>query len=264
MPRATLSCALVFMASAVSGWAGASKSRAEQAEAVNAVREYALNYTKRLPNYTCTLTTRQVKSPNNAGNKVVPVELTKVEEQLLFADGKEVRKVVRIDGRPASAEDAEQLRESTKGEFGNLLYAIFDPATGAELRWDRAATLNKRAVDAIAFRVPQLKGYGLNGSRGGIRVPFEGLVYADAETHAVLRLQMKCTMIPDAFEMQNVDLTLDYKSAQVAGHEVILPSHFVLHYRDSADDRQHADDGQYSAYHQFGANAAIQFDGETK
>jgi hypothetical protein len=64
--------------------------------------------------------------------------------------------------------------------------------------------------------------------------------------------------------MQNFGLTLDYKAVQVAGREIILPSHFELHYRDSTDDRQHSDDGQYSAYHQFSANATIQFESNKK
>jgi hypothetical protein len=47
---------------------------------------------------------------------------------------------------------------------------------------------------------------------------------------------------------------------QVAGHEVILPSHFELNYRDFAHDRQHNDDGQYSGYHEFSADATLEFE----
>src|SRR5580698_253400 len=35
------------------------QTAAEQATALNAIREYALHYTKRLPNYTCTQNNRQ-------------------------------------------------------------------------------------------------------------------------------------------------------------------------------------------------------------
>jgi len=235
-------------------------SPADQSAIIRAVRDYALSYTKSMPNYTCTLTTREVAMPPNAGNQLQP-SLTKIEEQLSFFNGKELRKVTRIDGQPASAEEADRLPETTRGEFASLLDAIFEPATGADLVWTRAATLNKLKVDVIAFRVPQVHGYGLNGTRGSLRVPFEGFVYADAQTHAVIRLQLKCVMIPPDFEMQNFDLTLDYKATRVAGHEAILPSHFVLHYRDFADDRQHSDDGQFSAYLQFASSADIEFDG---
>jgi hypothetical protein len=237
-------------------------SPGEQSAVIQAVREYALSYTKTLPNYTCALATREVAYPTNAGNKIDPV-LTKIEEQLSFVNGKEIRKIARIDGRPASPEAGAQLRETTEGEFGALLDVIFETATRAELVWDRGATLDKRKVDVIAFRVPQARGYVLNGSRGSVRVPFEGFIYADSQTHAVMRLQMKCVMIPPEFEMQLFSLTLDYKAAHVAGHEALLPSHFVVNYRDFSDDRQHTDDGQYSDYHEFSANATLQL-GDTK
>jgi hypothetical protein len=117
-------------------------------------------------------------------------------------------------------------------------------------------------MDVIAFRVPQSKGYVLNGSRESVRVPFEGFIFADAETHAVMRLQMKCIMVPGKFEMQNFDLALDYKSVRVAGHEVILPSRFVLNYRDYADDRLHTYDGQYAGYLQFSVDASGRVDSD--
>jgi hypothetical protein len=255
----TLTLALISLASPLLAQTG-KLSAGEQSAVIKAVREYALSYTKSLPNYTCTLTTREVANPPNAGNKTIEPLLTKIEEQLSFFNGKEIRAVTRIDGRPASADAGDQLKESTKGEFGALLDAIFEPATGAELVWDRSATLTKRKVDVISFRVPQAHGYVLNGTRGSLRAPFVGFIYADSQTHAVMRLQMKCVMIPPDFEMQNFTLTLEYKAVQVAGHETILPSHFVLNYRDFADDRQHNDDGQYSGYREFSADATLEFE----
>jgi hypothetical protein len=255
--RRTLTLALVSLASHLFAQTG-KLSPGEQSAVIKAVREYALSYTKSLPNYTCTLTTREVAAPPNAGNQIQPV-MTKIEEQLSFLNGKEIRKITRIDGKPASPDAGDQLLETTEGEFGALLDIVFEPATGAELVWDRSATLNKRKVDVIAFHVPQARGYVLNGSKGSVRASFEGFIYADSQTRALMRLQMKCVMIPPEFEMQLFTLTLDYKAAQVAGHEAILPSHFVLNYRDFADDRQHTDDGQYSAYLQFRADAVLQF-----
>ncbi len=256
MPR-TLSFALIVLA--IPLFAEKGPSPAEQSAVIKAVRDYALSYTKSLPNYTCTLTTRGVAAPPNAGNTRTPV-LTKTEEQLSFFNGKELRKMLRINGQPASDADAGQLRENTSGEFAALLDAIFEPSTGADLVWAHTATLNKIKVDVIAFKIPQAHGYGLNSTKGSIRVPFEGFAYADAQTHAVMRIQLKCVMIPPDFEMQEFDLTLDYKAAHVAGHEAILPNHFVLHYRDFADDSIHTDDGQYAAYHEFSSSASIDFE----
>jgi hypothetical protein len=61
------------------------------------------------------------------------------------------------------------------GEFGRLLGIVFDPETGAGVRWDRVATLNGRRVNVFAFRVPQSRGYRLVESRRTIQVPFKGI-----------------------------------------------------------------------------------------
>jgi hypothetical protein len=226
---------------------------------IDAVREYALNYTRSLPNYTCTLTTREVKTPPNAGNQTPP-QMTEVEEQLSFVDRKEIRKITKIDGEALAVETVGDRGGLSQGEFGNLLDIVFQPGTGADLKWDRSATLNNQKVDVIEFHVPQPKGYVIKQSKGDIRVPFEGFVYAEAQTHAVLRIQMKCTKIPNASEIKTLDLTLDYKAAQVGGQEFILPSHFVMHFLDYREDRQHTNDARYSNYRRFAADATLQFD----
>lgn len=252
MVRTATFSALIFTAGCAFGQ---TLSPAEQKAAIGAVREYALSYTKRLPNYTCTQTTKQTVT-----RAARVLRATVIEEQLSFVDSQEIRRVTRVDGRPVPAQAGGQPPEMSWGEFGNLLDIIFEPATGADLRWDRAATLNRRRVDVIAFHVPQPKGYVLTETRRTIQVPFEGFVYADAQTHTVLRIQMKCTMIPDKSEYQAVDLTLDYKPARVAGQEFILPSRYQLNFR--TDSISAANEAEYTAYRRFSADASIQFEGD--
>jgi hypothetical protein len=242
---------------------GQTLSPVEQKAAIRAVREYALSYTKRLPNYTCTQTTRQTltRPPGRL------LRASVIEEQLSFVDSQEIRRITRVDGRPVSGpvsqqEAAAQPPQMSWGEFGNLLDVIFEPGTGADLRWDRVATLNRRRVDVIAFHVPQPKGYVLTESKRTIQVPFEGFVYADAQTHTVVRIQMKCAMIPDNSEYQAVDLTLDYKPARVAGQEFILPSRYQLNFR--TDQLTAANEAEYTAYRRFSADATIQFEGDNQ
>jgi hypothetical protein len=260
MLRILSSYALILTAGSALGQTRIAKGTpAERAAVIDAVRDYVLSYTKSLPNYTCVLTTKKVARPPNAGNVTLPT-LSEIEEQLTFAGGKEIRRIMRIDGRPASEESGIRPKGLSYGEFGNVLDAIFEPATGADIRWDRAATLDNRKVDVFAYRVPQASGYVLMGAKGSLKVPFEGFIYADTQTHAVLRMQVRCAMIPDSFPLQSVELTLDYKATQVAGREFILPSHLALHYLDHDDDRDHTNDARYSDYHQFSADATLQFD----
>ncbi len=250
MWRTALCCVLV----SISGSAFA-LTPAEQRAAVEAVRDYALSYTNRLPNYTCTQITRQTIRPS--GLMTALPKTTVVEEQLSFADRQEIRRITRVDGRAVSAGSGKEPVDMSHGEFGNLLDLIFEPATGADLHWTRVARLGGRMVDVLSYRVPQSHGYVLTEPRRMTQTAFEGSVYADAQTHAVLRIQMKCAMIPWDSQYQAVELTLDYKAARVAGREFILPSHFVLNYR--TDEIAGASAGDYTSYRRFSADTTIQF-----
>jgi hypothetical protein len=147
---------------------------------------------------------------------------------------------------------------SARGEFRKLLDTIFDPETGAYLRWDRQAMLSGRGVYVFAFRVPQSRGYNLVESKRTITVPFTGFVYADSETRAVLRIEMKCIDIPGDSEYTDADLTLDYKPAQVAGEERILPAHYLAHFHMVRGNV--ANEATFTAYRWFSADSTLKFE----
>ncbi|HEY3826942.1 MAG TPA: hypothetical protein VGL82_20435, partial [Bryobacteraceae bacterium] len=139
---------------------------------------------------------------------------------------------------------------------------IFDPQTSANLKWERPTALDRRPVYVFSYRVPQSKGYTLTESRQKIQVPFQGLVYADADTLTVVRIEMKITPqdIPKHSEYINAALTLDYKPEQVAGHESILPAHYSLHYQMVKG--LVINEAEYTNYRKFSADATIEFEGD--
>jgi len=73
--------------------------------------------------------------------------------------------------------------------------------------------LNRRPVYVLAFRVPQSSGYVLTEAERRIQVPFQEFVYADYETKAVVRVEMKCTDIPRGSEYIDAGL-LHFQNAQ--------------------------------------------------
>jgi hypothetical protein len=250
--------ALIFMAASALGQTAASKSSptaAEQAAALSAIREYALSYTRSLPNYTCTQTTQQTVIPSATRGRTAFIE-----EQLSYVDHKEIHTVTKINGsRVSPGQRGQPAGTLSRGEFGNLLDTIFEPKSGADFQWDRLGTLNRRKVYVFAFHVPQPSGYALMDSKRTVRVPFKGFVYADYETRAVIRIEMKCIEIPAISEYKTADLTLDYKAARVAGQDYILPSHFVLHFRVAGGEVTNS--AVYRSYRKFGADSTVRFDG---
>ncbi len=230
--RKTLSFTLILVASSAFGHAVSSKAAAEKTALIESVRQYVLGYIETVPGYRCTLTVRHTGRRPNAVNDP-SIESNVVEERVAVVDGKET--VSQSPGMLAH-------------DFGNLPGMIFAPATGADLRWARAATIDRRKVDVLSFHVPASAGYFLTDNGVSVQAPFEGLVYADAETHAVVRIQMKCTPIPDDSGIRAFSVTLDYSAAQLSGREWMLPSRFLLQALISSRDQQIYDDARYSGW----------------
>jgi hypothetical protein len=169
---------------------------------------------------------------------------------------------MRIDGRPVPANASDSVQGKSEGEFGNLIGIIFDSAKGSELHWERTSSVNRVVTDVIAFRVPGSNGYILTERKRLTRVPFDGFVYADAQTHAILRIQLKGMMFPADSRYQALELMVDYKPTRVAGQEFILPSHFVLSYR--TDELSQSNTADFMQYRRFGADTSIQFDSDAQ
>jgi hypothetical protein len=263
MKRITILVALVLGAGIAPARTASPKrpsTPAEQLAVIGKVREQALSYTRQLPNYTCVQLTRQMIM-RDAFGKLAVAPPAVIEEQVSFVDNREIRKVSSINGKPVAADSPDQQRGTpSRGEFGNLLEVIFDPQASADLRWDRSTMLDHRPVYVLAYRVPQAKGYTLTEAKRTIQVPYQGLVYADPETSAVVRIEMKVSPadIPKGSEYVNAVLTLDYKPAQVAGKEFVLPAHFSLHYQMTRGMAWYEAD--YTNYRKFSADTTIQFE----
>jgi hypothetical protein len=229
----------------------------EQAEAMSGMREYALHYTKSLPNYVCVQTTRRHIEPTVRG--YAPYGDV-VQEQLTFFDQKETYKVEMIDHKSVVNIDHNQLGGAvSSGEFGSMLLHIFDPETGAEFDWDHWATLRGKRMYVFSFRVPKSAGYSMyeGESKREYVSAYRGMVYADRDTKAVMRIKMDCVGIPADYPIKDVGITLDYTPTKIADQEFVLPFHFELNSTSSkAVVKNQAD---YKLYRKFGAEATITF-----
>jgi hypothetical protein len=199
---------------------------ADQSRALAALKDYALNYTKGLPNFICTQITQRTLYPNINIREFPHHDA--IEEQITFASQKETYKVVRVNGEPAVNVGHDQVGGIvSSGEFGSLLANTFAPDAGGEFHWERTANRNGHKVYVFVFRVPPMKGYGLVETRRTLLVPYKGRIYADAENGAVERIELEGEMPRDS-EYKVLEITLDYKSAEVAGRGFLLPSHYHL------------------------------------
>ncbi|HEV3333798.1 MAG TPA: hypothetical protein VG096_22590 [Bryobacteraceae bacterium] len=267
MSKPGLLCSFVVAVSAMAQTPDA----AEQTRALAAVREYALNYTAKLPDFICIQVTQRTYYPNT--NFRGRPRHDSFEEQVTFVDHKESYTVTRINGEPANNIGRDHLGGlRSTGEFGTLLGHTFQLSSGAEFLWERRATLKGRKMYVFSFRVPQATGYGLVESKRTLFVAYKGVLYADTETGAVWRVEMQCE-IPRGSEYKELELVLDFKPTEVAGREFILPFHYQMHSHkevvaDAASDKlitpvgivsETINEADYKAYRRFDADSSISF-----
>jgi hypothetical protein len=240
----------------------------EQSAALAAIREYALSYTRRLPDYTGTQVTQWVTTytaPQTGGRRGSPgrpMRTGVVEAQIGYVDHREIEKTLTINGKPAAGADPKDLPPtSTHGEFGTLLARVFEPQTSTEFRWDRWVMRDGRRMYVFSYRVPQSKGYIIQEGKRTTVLAFKGSVYADLETKAVMRIEMQCTDFPADSSYQSLVLNLNYKLTRVAEQAFVLPSDFKLTSRraDGVNGEDSEMDAKYKNYRRFGADATIQF-----
>lgn len=238
-------------------------SATNQTAVLDAIRSYARSYTQSLPDYVATQTIRRDVVPVRRGLYLPTVrsQTDTVEEEIRYAGQRELHRTIRVNGQASVASEPAEEGTFSQGEFGALLATIFDPASGAEFRWNRVATLNKRRVYVFDFKVPDRPaGYRLMEGSGVTVVGFRGSVYGDLESKAVLRIQMTCTGIPSSSAYQRLGLAVDYAPAKIGGREFMLPARYTLNAERL--DSTFTLDGRYMDYRRFAADSKILLDGE--
>jgi hypothetical protein len=200
----------------------------EQAEVIAAMREYALNYTAKLPNFLCLQITRRHYDPKNpryrSGGDVI-------QEQINFYEHKESYKVQMLNGASVQNVSHEQLGGVTSsGEWGSMLHNIFTPENGAQFDWDHWGTLRGKAMYVFAYRIEKDHGYSMSDleAHNEYTSAYTGLVYADKETREIQRITLNTVEIPSDFTVKDVELRLDYKPTGISGHIYTLPFNYEL------------------------------------
>jgi len=229
----------------------------EQADVIAAMREYALSYTAKLPNFLCVQITRRhydAKDPRyRSGGDTI-------QEQINFYEHKENYKVQMHNGASVHNISHDQLGGVTSsGEWGSMLHNIFTPENGAQFDWDHWGTLRGKPMYVFAYRIEKDRGYSMldRETHREYTSAYTGLVYADKESREIQRITLKTVEIPSDFTVKDVALTLDYKATDISGHVYTLPFHFELDSIDVHGKNNNLAD--FKMYQVYGADTTITF-----
>jgi hypothetical protein len=242
-------------------------SSQEQAAIITEVREYALNYSKTLPDFICTQVTRRYAAPapgtrygGPAGSDPSWQSLDTLTIKLSYFEQKEDYKLILVNNTMTTQDYKTLGGSTTTGDFGSMMKEIFEPGTQAHFEWDHWGTLRGRRVMAFAYRVDQSRSqwHIVWDKKIDIVPAYHGLVYVDKETHEVMRVTLDADNLPYDFPIRRAGTVLDYDFQQLSGKTFLLPlkSTTIM----AASDYLTKNDEEFRVYRKYSAESDIKFD----
>ena len=232
-------------------------SSAETRKIIEEVRDYALNYTKQLPDFICTQVTRRYYDPNGMEFWQPTDTLT---ARLSYFEQKEDYKLTAVNGQYTDKPYQAVGGAISSGEFGSMMREIFEKETRTTFRWERWATLRGRRMHVFSFSVEQPNSHWTveYEKKERITPAYQGLIYVDSDSHQVARIRMTPTDIPPSFPLQQVSNTLDYDLAAIGERQYMLPLRAEMRMREGRILVKN--EIEFRLYRKFSAEAEINFD----
>jgi hypothetical protein len=229
----------------------------EQKELIAQLREYAMNYSKNLPDFLCTQVTRRYADPSGLQFWQALDTLT---VRLSFFEQKENYKLVLVNNQ-VTERSYESLGGATStGEFGSMLREIFEPDTQTQFHWERWATLRGRRAHVLSYRVAQANSrWRISYERTQeIVAGYTGLIYVDKATDMVLKITLEAQDIPPSFPVRQAATTLDYDYTKIGERTYLLPLSAQIKMRQGKVLTKN--DVEFRLYRKFSSDANITFD----
>jgi hypothetical protein len=230
----------------------------EQAKIIDEARDYALNYTKQLPNFICVQVTRRDYDPTGSGNNWYHSDTITAR---LSYNGYENYEVILHNNQPVTNANMRQFGGTTsEGEFGSMMKEIFEPESHTEFSWDHWGKLRGRKTYVFAYDVQQqYSKYHVEADDKLAIVPaYRGLVYIDEDTKMVVKIVMTPYDMPVSFPIHDITSSLDYDLETIGDSQYMLPLKSVL---TSKRDRQMTkNDIEFRLYRKFGTESSIKFE----
>ena len=237
----------------------------EQAAIIDEIREYALNYSKSLPNFLSTQVVRRYQAGAPAAATTAHAEPSWRQVDLLtlrlsYFEQKEDYKLIMHNNTPTTQDYKSVGGATSTGEFGSLLRDIFEPRTHAQFEWDGWARLRDQLVMAFHYNVEQANSqWGIEYEKKDHIVPaYSGRILIDKDTHVVLRVTLNADNIPAGFPVKMATTILDYDYVDISGHQFLLP--LKSETQMSADGILSRNDTEFRLYRKYSAEAEIKYD----
>ena len=229
----------------------------EQKALLERVREYALNYSKNLPNFICTQVTRRYF--DRSGQEFWEMMDT-LTSRLTYFDQKETYKLVMVNNHSTENAYGSVGGALSYGEFGSMLQQVFEPKSQASFAWLRWATLRGRRAHVYTYMVPQPNSEWriMYERTNEVIVGYSGLIYVDRDTEMILKITLEGRDIPPNFPIQQATNALDYEYSKIGDQTYLLPLKGEMRMRH--DKFLTKNILEFHLYKKFGADTSVTFE----
>ena len=244
-------------------------SSEEQAAVISEVRDYALNYSRRLPDFICTQVTRRYAAlkPGTRGAGPANAEPSWQAQDTLtirlsYFEQKEDYNLLLINNTPTKADYRSIGGATSTGDFGSLLKEIFERGTEARFEWDHWGKIRGRVTMAFAYHVSQARSqwHIVTDHSLDIVPAYSGVVSVDRETHQVLQVTLKAEQLPPDYPVKAANTKLDYDFVDLSGHSFLLPLKSETNM--AGGDYLNRNQTEFRLYRKYSAESDIKFDTE--
>jgi hypothetical protein len=240
-------------------------SSEDQAKLLDEVRDYAVNYIKRLPDFICLEQTRRYVDTTG---KDAWRQQDVITARLSYFNQKEDYKLISQNDKVVTEASYTSAGGAiSMGDFGTTMRDIFDPSSHTSFAWDRWTTLRGRRTHVFSYNVPleysrytiEYQGEAKSDVQR-ITVGYRGSVFVDKEYNTIVRIAQEAVNIPPTFPVQAAEETLDYDFTKIGDTEFFLP--LVVNLKMHTGRVWSKNVKEFRLYRKFSADSLIKFDGQ--
>jgi hypothetical protein len=202
--------------------ASPTRSLAPAESLIERAREAAWQFSQRLPNFVC----QEFMSRFTQQGRQERMPLDLVSAEIIYEDGHESYRNVKIDNRPTDKPLEEIDGSWSTGEFASILLELFHPDTHTQFRSGGASTISGFSAQVYDFQVQSENSrWMLHAGSQNLAAAYGGSVWLDPSTARVLRIEMQARDIPSDFPMDSVETAVDYSDVRIGETSFLLPVH---------------------------------------
>jgi hypothetical protein len=238
-------------------------SAEEQGKILQDVREYALSYSKNLPDFICTEREQRYGAPPVRAGSPDWRKIDELTKRLSYFEQREDYKLIMRNSQIVSNQDVKSAGGSQSfGDFGSMMRQVFDPASEAKFEWSKWSTLRGERVMQFDYHIALDRSRYHITFEGGrdIVTAYHGWFDVDPTTHAVMRIAVVAENIPPDFPVKSAQDILDYDYQDLSGHSFLLPSHAEIVM--STGDYLTRNNKSFDIYRKYSADAVLKYDGD--